>query len=47
MMKIVKLMVGPMASTAISPGMRDTKDAVIIDPGFRDDRNMETVEKLV
>ena len=45
MMKIVKLIVGPMASNCYIAWDEDTKDAVIIDPGFEDDRIMETVEK--
>ncbi len=45
MMKIVKLVVGPMASNCYIAWDEDTKDAVIIDPGFEDDRIMETVEK--
>ena len=47
MMKIVKLIVGPMASNCYIAWDEDTKDAVIIDPGFEDDRIMETVEKPV
>ena len=45
MMKIVKLIVGPMASNCYIGWEEDTKDAGIIDPGFEDDRIMETVEK--
>ncbi|MEG0376920.1 MAG: MBL fold metallo-hydrolase [Eubacterium sp.] len=44
-MKIVKLVVGPMASNCYIVWDEDTKDAVIIDPGFDDHRIMETVEK--
>ncbi|MEG0508088.1 MAG: MBL fold metallo-hydrolase [Eubacterium sp.] len=44
-MKIVKLVVGPMASNCFIAWDENTKDAVIIDPGFEDDRIMETVNK--
>lgn len=44
-MKIVKLVVGPMASNCYIAWDEDTKDAVVIDPGFEDHRIMETVKK--
>ncbi len=44
-MQIVKFEVGPMASNAYLLWDEDTKDAVLVDPGYDDPRFMELIQK--
>lgn len=45
MMKVMKFVLGPMASNCYVAWNENTKDAVIIDPGFDDHRILDTVDK--